>query len=151
MIAVACMRQLSGNNLQTMAEWGTSRHVKSKKGVLRILGQTGFFGKIVDVLNRQVSIQQHAKRREFFLYVVRMRALVSNGALLRIQTGLHEWERMNSECEEPWLMGLNCAKVMNHRSTEVRIRREAICSQIDQGHLANNTSTHSVVKWCMLS
>ena len=61
------MRQLSGNNLETMAQWGTSRHVKSKKGVLRILGQTGFFGKIVDVLNRQVSIQQLAKRREFFV------------------------------------------------------------------------------------
>ena len=118
MIAVACMRQLSGNNLETMAQWGTSRHVKSKKGVLRILGQTGFFGKIVDVLNRQVSIQQHAKRRDFFLYVVRIQALVSNGALLRIQTGL-----------------LNSAKVMSQRFTEVWIRREAICSQIDQGHL----------------
>ena len=91
--------------------------------------------KIVDVLNRQLSLQQHAKHREFFLYVVRMRALVSNGALLRIQTGLHEWKRMNSECEEPWLMGLNSAKVMGHRSTEVWIRSEVICSQIDQGYL----------------
>ena len=42
---------------------------------------------------------------------------------------------MNNECEDPGLLGLTCPKIMSHRSTEIRIRREAIKSQTDEGHL----------------
>ena len=31
MINVGCMRQLSGNNLNAMAQWGISHHIHSKK------------------------------------------------------------------------------------------------------------------------
>ena len=70
MLASACMRNLSNNNLETMARWGTRLHINTKKGVQQLLNQGEFLNQIVDVLNRQISIQQHAKRRMVHVIVI---------------------------------------------------------------------------------